>query len=424
MDRARGLDVTRYQGDINWELVKADGYEFAMIRVSGPNNDRTGVEVDPRFEANYAGAGSVGLLRGGYHGLVPDFAGQAQLFVGAVGGRPLELGYWSDLENTALTDAKCQVHLEAVDARIADLSEWPTGVYTSPNFMSSRQGGWAEGRRLWLAHWLYDPAKEPIVPAQWDSWEFWQWTNQGVDVPGVPERTCLDVYDGSVADLHNAYGRETTMELKVWSVDAEGNFTEEDWAWAQERYGVRLVEATPPKGATVYRLTELRQKLGPCGMTVDVVDEDGQPLEGIVVLQGWENPEKQLPDDAAPRLSEDFWGQPEGKPNQGEGGFTNGEGVYGWGWGPGEQYQPELEEGPHWYWVMPGGEQVYSDVTLGYGWLWGSDHDTLNLTFTRTVMEDEEPPPPPVDPDLEAVVEQLTRIADAAEYMVEHWPFK
>ena len=44
---AKGLDASRYQGDINWALVESDGYKSAMIHASGPNNDRTGVEMGP-----------------------------------------------------------------------------------------------------------------------------------------------------------------------------------------------------------------------------------------------------------------------------------------------------------------------------------------------------------------------------------------
>ena len=257
---------------------------------------------------------------------------------------------------------------------------------------------------------------EPTLPDAWDTWTFWQTTSDGA-VPGIVGRVDLDVYAGTPEQLYSAYGNqeeEPYMEVKVFEADG----TERDWAWAVDRYGVRLVEANPPAGATVYRLTEARQKIGPCGMTVDVVDDAGNPLGGIAVLQGWvDGPE--LPADAAPRLDINTWAQPDGKPNRGGGGMTNADGVFGWGWGPGEQYDPATDEGAHWYWIMPGGDQVYSDVTLGYGWLFGTDHDTLNLTFTRMVAEDngEEPEPEPGDleENVEAIRTLLERIAEILE---------
>lgn len=205
--KANGIDVSMFQGEINWGLVAGDGYEFAMIRASGPNADRSAMIADPRFIQNYIGAGEAGLLRGAYHGLHPDYAGQARLFVDTVGDRTLELGYYSDIENRALTDAKCNLHLEAVDRNIsAKLGITPgrhARVYTSPGFMSGRDTSWATGRGLWIAHWA---AEDKIyVPEPWDKWEFWQYTSDG-SVSGISGRVDLDQYNGSVEMLRALYG--------------------------------------------------------------------------------------------------------------------------------------------------------------------------------------------------------------------------
>jgi len=70
------------------------------------------------------GAVSVGPLRSGYHGLVPDFGSQAKLFVDTIRGRPLELGYCSDPENQSLADDKFAARLQAMDVQIADVAEY------------------------------------------------------------------------------------------------------------------------------------------------------------------------------------------------------------------------------------------------------------------------------------------------------------
>ena len=427
-DRANGLDVCRYQGDINWELVKSEGYTFAMIRVSGPNNDRTGVEVDPRFKDNYAGAGSVGLLRGGYHGLVPDFGGQARLFVDAVGGRPLELGYYSDLENQSLTDNKCAAHLEAVDVLIADAMGLPVekrvGVYTSPAFMVGRDGSWAEGRRLWLAHWT-DEANI-IIPAPWIEWEFWQWTNQGIDVPGVPNRTCLDLYKGTEKELHQEYG-EGEEEIMIEIVDRNGNPIDMTWEQAQSQYGLSLTQAMPPEGATVFRLIRLVYDDSPeTNWRLYVLDEDGKPLPGVAAFMGIQPPSgEDLPANAAPRISEDSWEQPEGRPNRAlvlqpnELNFTTLDGHIQHSLGSGSNYVPP-GPGTHWAWVMAGEQGHYSDVPAGFG-MW-ENHLMFWPVFQRLIEGDGGNGGE--DGDLAEVVEQLKRIADAAEYMVSHCPYK
>ena len=49
-----GIDVSRYQGTIDWAAVARAGKQFAVIRAVSSNN--SGVYVDPMFEKNYAGA--------------------------------------------------------------------------------------------------------------------------------------------------------------------------------------------------------------------------------------------------------------------------------------------------------------------------------------------------------------------------------
>ena len=54
----QGIDVSEFQGAINWSAVKAAGKQFAFIRVSD------GTYQDPKFATNWAGAKAAGILRG------------------------------------------------------------------------------------------------------------------------------------------------------------------------------------------------------------------------------------------------------------------------------------------------------------------------------------------------------------------------
>ena len=56
-----GIDVSRWQGIINWAQVKADGFQFAIIKAS-----EGGTFVDPDFASNWAAAKAAGLVRGAY----------------------------------------------------------------------------------------------------------------------------------------------------------------------------------------------------------------------------------------------------------------------------------------------------------------------------------------------------------------------
>jgi len=58
----RGIDVSHYQGTINWTEVASGGISFAYIKATEGGNF-----VDPRFAENWAGAEAAGLSRGAYH---------------------------------------------------------------------------------------------------------------------------------------------------------------------------------------------------------------------------------------------------------------------------------------------------------------------------------------------------------------------
>lgn len=60
----KGIDVSRYQGTIDWAKVAKAGIKFAMLRVVSSNNN--GVYIDPTFEQNYKGATENGIPVGAY----------------------------------------------------------------------------------------------------------------------------------------------------------------------------------------------------------------------------------------------------------------------------------------------------------------------------------------------------------------------
>ena len=57
-----GIDVSRYQGNINWGRVAAAGKQFAIVRVGSGNSG--GLYVDPYFLQNVNGAKAAGLRVG------------------------------------------------------------------------------------------------------------------------------------------------------------------------------------------------------------------------------------------------------------------------------------------------------------------------------------------------------------------------
>lgn len=198
--RAKGIDVSTWNGTIKWAKVAHAGYRFAFGKAT-----EGGSYTDKTYTTNRNGSEGAGLVFGAYHFARPsgkNLAGatasairQANHFLAVAGPQPGELPPVLDLEATGDLPkqrllAWTLAWLEQIDAR--------TGVepflYTSPLFWKGHLGdstaAAAAGAGLWIAHWTSNSV--PLVPARnWNGsgWRFWQWTNC-VAVPGI--QRCSD----------------------------------------------------------------------------------------------------------------------------------------------------------------------------------------------------------------------------------------
>ena len=195
----KGIDVSHWQGSIDWQAVYSDGYYFAYIKAS------EGVlYTDPEFVNNMNGATAAGLYAGAYHFARPDNNApedEAIHFVNVAGEyittgylRPvldLEVGSsmgWSALSDWALRWLQKVTELTGVEPIIY------TGAYYASNLES-----YLTSYDLWIAHWTGDPTGSPNTGV-WSTWTFWQYTEQGT-VQGISGNVDLDVFNGNLESL-------------------------------------------------------------------------------------------------------------------------------------------------------------------------------------------------------------------------------
>lgn len=99
----RGIDVSRWQGNINWNLVKESGISFAILKAGGSDE---GIYIDPTFEKNYAGAKAAGIPVGAYYYVGPLCTSKeagiadAKRFLEIIKGKTFEYPVYIDLEST------------------------------------------------------------------------------------------------------------------------------------------------------------------------------------------------------------------------------------------------------------------------------------------------------------------------------------
>lgn len=191
-----GIDVSYYQGAIDWPRVARAGMRFAFIRVS--DGSRT---LDVRFGSNWSAARRAGVMRGAYQYFRPDDnpIAQADLLIDALTRDRGELPPVIDVETTggkpaAEVVARVRQWVDRVRRR---LGVEPI-VYTGPDFWRFGAGGAdLTSQPLWLAHYT---SACPSVPAPWTRWTFWQSSDRG-QVPGIDTPVDLDVFAGTEDEL-------------------------------------------------------------------------------------------------------------------------------------------------------------------------------------------------------------------------------
>lgn len=210
-----GLDVSHWQGSIDWRKVARAGRRFVFMKATDGDD-----YLDPTFATNRSGARSNGLVVGAYHFARPDASkgdalDEARWFVSHADPGPGNLLPVLDLETSKGLDRQgITLWARRWVAEVRRLTGVTPFVYTSPYGWMARTGDSRalarDGAPLWIAHWGVD---SPTLPAgNWDGrgWRVWQHTSKG-HVAGIAGHVDLDVAAGR--SLGHITIRRLTLEI-------------------------------------------------------------------------------------------------------------------------------------------------------------------------------------------------------------------
>lgn len=190
-----GIDVSHWQGAIDWRAVRGGGVDFAFIKAT-----EGATYADPEFARNWAGAGDAGVMRGAYHYFRPnvDAAKQAENFLRVARIGPNDLPAVLDVETSdgVAGDALLRAVRVWLDAVERATGKRPI-VYTYPDFWNRYAAGSPGDYPLWIA--AYSRA-QPQLPIGWSSWTFWQYTSTG-RVPGIDGDVDQNRFNGGSSQL-------------------------------------------------------------------------------------------------------------------------------------------------------------------------------------------------------------------------------
>jgi lysozyme len=204
-DDARGIDVSHYQGNIDWLQVKNAGISFAYIKATEGSS-----LVDDMFQVNVTGAKNAGIAISAYHFSRASDENtaliEANFFiqtVNQVGGFHLfQLPPALDMEtetggSMASITAAAHAWLNTVNTASGRTSV----IYTYPSFADNYLDNSLSNVPLWLANYNND---QPANHAGWTKWTFLQYTDQG-SVPGINGTVDINEYAGKVSDLLGSF---------------------------------------------------------------------------------------------------------------------------------------------------------------------------------------------------------------------------
>ena len=211
MAEIKCIDVSTWQGDIDWAKVKAAGYGHAIIRAGF---GREATQVDNKFEKNYKNAKAAGVKLGAYwYSYAVDKADavkEAKACLSVLKGKTFEMPIYFDMEESSMTKLGKSTLTEMAKAFCETIKAggFVPGVYSNPNWFKNYldYSGLKKLYSIWLAQYYKEAQYECDV---------WQYASDG-KVNGISGNVDMNIiYNASIVKS------ETITEKKEDTVRTE-----------------------------------------------------------------------------------------------------------------------------------------------------------------------------------------------------------
>lgn len=197
----RGVDVSTYQGTIDWPTLAGQDIDFAFIKATEGSSD-----TDSRFEANWDAAQKTGLLIGAYHFFSFDSPGETQAeniirTVPATAGTlpvTVDLEFYRDYFDHPPTRERVRSILNPLLAALKQHYGVPAIIYATPQAYDLYLRNAYPDNPLWIRSVVLPPQ----LPGGRD-WAFWQYSNRErlKGYEGDEEYVDMNVFSGSLQQL-------------------------------------------------------------------------------------------------------------------------------------------------------------------------------------------------------------------------------
>jgi len=199
----RGVDVSSYQGDIDWEILGGQGIYFAFIKATEGSSF-----TDKYFKANFENALNSGLKVGAYHFFSFDSSGktQAENFIAHVpkidGALPpvVDFEFYGYKEKNMPEKEAARTELNILLNELEAHYEVKPIIYATEKAYKIYLSGHYEAYDIWIRNVFTRPNK-----LNNQTWKFWQYTNRArLDgYKGIERYIDMNVFNGTLEEFNN-----------------------------------------------------------------------------------------------------------------------------------------------------------------------------------------------------------------------------
>lgn len=190
----KGIDVSAWQGKIDWKKVSDYGMGFCLLRITEAGNT-----IDSQFENNYAGCTKynipIGVYKYSYARTVSEAQNEAQKIIQVLNGRKLQYPIWYDLEwnnQRALGSESVHKIAEAFE-KIVTAAGYKFGIYCNADWYSNFICSHLKKYDFWIARYPANDNGTVVERLRPDFGVGWQYSSKAT-IPGINTKVDRNVF--------------------------------------------------------------------------------------------------------------------------------------------------------------------------------------------------------------------------------------
>lgn len=193
----KGIDVSSYQGTIDWKKVSDYGMGFTIIRITEKGN-----KIDSKFEANYTGCTKykipVGVYKYSYATTVNQIKTEADAVIKTLNKRTLQYPIFLDIEDKCQANLSKDLMMKMINAfkDIVIKAGYKFGIYCSYSWFKDKLPADVKKYDCWVARYPANDTgelQERLRVSASDGVIGWQYSSQ-CTIPGIPNKVDRNVF--------------------------------------------------------------------------------------------------------------------------------------------------------------------------------------------------------------------------------------